>query len=525
MTDLPDQHTSSDKFEVNRARATRLVARIAMLACLVMPWAAWYAGSSILVASVLSLAIAALAARIYVRPDSSMARIMAAQALAGQVIVLNAAFAGHPMQLDIHMVYFAALAVISTMNAFKALLAAAATIAVHHASLTLVMPVLVYPSTDLAFNLGRTGFHAVIVVIETWILALSIKERCDSVEEADNQTRRAQEAEAQAAEQRHRHEAEVARVLDTFRDSLEQLADGDLSRRIDNLPDAYADLGRYFNRATDRLEDALRSVTQGAQEISQQSGELSRAATELADRTQGQNATLAEFTTSLAALADSIATTATQASDAQKLSQSTSASAAEAGDVMQRTRDAMKGIEGSSTEIRDIVSVIDDIAFQTNLLALNAGVEAARAGDAGRGFAVVASEVRGLAQRSSDAAREIHSLIAGGVEGVKKGADLVNRTGEVLDEIRASISRITGSMEGVAGTNSSQSRQITELTSAIDLLEEVANDNGAMVEQTTVANERLHAGAEDLVALARRFKLSGGRAGSAGDNAPQRSVA
>ncbi|WP_238365286.1 methyl-accepting chemotaxis protein [Mesobacterium pallidum] len=510
MSDLPEPKTNKDEFEINRVRATRLVARIAVLSILVMPVAAWYAGTSILIAAMLSGLLAALGVHAHIRAESKSGRILAAQALTGQVIVLNAVFAGHSMQLDIHMVYFAALAVISTMNGFKALVGSAATIILHHAALTFVFPVLVYPSSDLVFNLGRTGFHALIVVAETWILAQSIKERFDFVAEADAQTRRAQQAEAQASELHTRHGAEVARVLDTFRDNLERLAEGDLSQRIHHLPEDYADLGFYFNRASDRLEDALRQVTERAHEISAQSGELSRAAAELADRTQGQNATLAEFTTSLAALAQSIESTASDASNAQTLSQTTSVSAANAGDVMQQTRDAMKGIEGSSNEIRDIVSVIDDIAFQTNLLALNAGVEAARAGDAGKGFAVVASEVRGLAQRSSDAAREIHALIAGSVDGVKKGADLVNRTGEVLDQIRESIGKITRSMEGVAGTNTSQSRQVTELTSAIDMLEDVANDNGAMVEQTTVANERLHAGAEDLVALAERFTLSQG---------------
>jgi methyl-accepting chemotaxis protein len=165
----------------------------------------------------------------------------------------------------------------------------------------------------------------------------------------------------------------------------------------------------------------------------------------------------------------------------------------------------MEGIKASSKEIHKITSVIDDIAFQTNLLALNAGVEAARAGEAGRGFAVVASEVRALAQRSSEAAREINDLINTSVNQIAGGADLVNQTGHALKGIQNSVDSITQRLRSVATATSEQSASLSNVNSAVTDLEGVTQQNAAMFEETTAANTQLSDGAKTLNSLVQSF--------------------
>jgi methyl-accepting chemotaxis protein len=167
----------------------------------------------------------------------------------------------------------------------------------------------------------------------------------------------------------------------------------------------------------------------------------------------------------------------------------------------------MGEIEKSSRQIAQIIGVIDEIAFQTNLLALNAGVEAARAGEAGRGFAVVASEVRALAQRSSDAAKEIKTLITASSQQVESGVDLVNRTGEALQKIVAKVADISGLVSEISASTQEQSSGLAQVNTAVNQMDQVTQQNAAMVEQSTAASHSLAGEADALTAMVARFRV------------------
>jgi methyl-accepting chemotaxis protein len=168
---------------------------------------------------------------------------------------------------------------------------------------------------------------------------------------------------------------------------------------------------------------------------------------------------------------------------------------------------AMDGIETSSKQIANIIGVIDEIAFQTNLLALNAGVEAARAGDAGRGFAVVATEVRALAQRSADAAKEIKTLISASTQQVDTGVKLVSETGQALGRIVAQVSQLNGLVVELAASAKEQSTGLGEVNAAVNQMDQVTQQNAAMVEQSTAASHSLSGEAQELARLIGQFNI------------------
>ncbi len=196
------------------------------------------------------------------------------------------------------------------------------------------------------------------------------------------------------------------------------------------------------------------------------------------------------------------------ARQARELAQEASSTAERGGDVVDRVVKTMHGIAGSSRQVAEIISVIDSIAFQTNILALNASVEAARAGEQGRGFAVVASEVRNLASRSADAAQEIKTLIEGSVAQVQQGSTLVEQAGQTMDEVVTAVRRVTDIMTEISVASQGQSEGIEQVSQAIGQMDQVTQQNAALVQQASVASASLEEQAnrlEDVVAV---FKLS-----------------
>ncbi len=315
---------------------------------------------------------------------------------------------------------------------------------------------------------------------------------------------------AEAEARRKEMEAAQKRVVDALRVALGKLAEGDLTAEIAETFSAdYEQLRVDFNEATRRLLDAMRAVVENAQSIRSEAGEISSASDDLSRRTEKQAATLEETAAALDELTSSVKSAADVAAQANKMVAQAKENAEKSGEVVREAVVAMGEIEESSDKISKITSVIDEIAFQTNLLALNAGVEAARAGEAGRGFAVVASEVRALAQRSSDAAREIAELISASSGQVKRGVDLVDQAGAALTGIQHSVSEIFNGVSEIAVSAQQQSAGLGEINTAVNQLDQVTQQNAAMFEQATAASHALTREAETLTQTTGRFQTGG----------------
>jgi methyl-accepting chemotaxis protein len=323
-------------------------------------------------------------------------------------------------------------------------------------------------------------------------------------------------ANAQSAEQRLRTESmqkataeEQQMVVTNLAAALSRLSSGDLTSRIDAaFPDAYVQLRSDFNEAMVQLEEAMSAVLAGVHGMKGGVGEIATAADDLSRRTEQQAASLEETAAALDQITATVRKTAQGAEQANAVVVGAKTDAERSGEVVREAVAAMGEIERSAQKISQIIGVIDEIAFQTNLLALNAGVEAARAGDAGKGFAVVASEVRALAQRSADAAKEIKTLISASTQQVGQGVQLVGRTGQALDGIVDKVSEITGLVSEIAASAQEQASGLAQVNTAVNQMDQVTQQNAAMVEQSTAASANLAKEADDLVHTMARFKTS-----------------
>ena len=273
---------------------------------------------------------------------------------------------------------------------------------------------------------------------------------------------------------------------------LTALAKGDLTHRVTaELTGPFVKLKDDFNAAMARLQDTMKNVLTSTSGISTGAGEISQAADDLSRRTEQQAASLEETAAALEEITATVKKTASNTKEASASVTTAKSAAEEGGRVVETAIKAMDQIEQSSKQITDIIGVIDEIAFQTNLLALNAGVEAARAGDAGEGFAVVASEVRALAQRSSEAAKEIKTLIKASSEHVGAGVKFVGESGQALKRIVDQVVQINSLVTEMAQAAEQQSTGIEQVNVAVSQMDQVTQQNAAMVEESTAASRNL----------------------------------
>ena len=331
--------------------------------------------------------------------------------------------------------------------------------------------------------------------------------------------READETRVQTDKRRHDREvakaeetAQMQQAVDELADALHKLADGDLTIRLDRpFMESLDRLRVDFNASVEKLNSTLSDVSENILGINGDTGELRAAADDLSRRTEQQAASLEETSAALDEITATVKSSSQRADEATtkvaEAKQSTETSSKVVGEAIS----AMGRIEDASVEISKIINVIDEIAFQTNLLALNAGVEAARAGEAGKGFAVVAQEVRELAQRSATAAKDIKVLINKSGDEVKSGVTLVRETGEALGLIAEHVSAINDQINSIATAAREQAGGLTEINSAVNQMDQVTQQNAAMVEETTAVTHRLTSGAASLESLVSQFRLSDSR--------------
>ncbi|WP_439471744.1 methyl-accepting chemotaxis protein [Brevundimonas sp.] len=347
--------------------------------------------------------------------------------------------------------------------------------------------------------------RAVLAFRDAAIRQREVEGEAEGMRETARQARIASEAEtARLAE-------EDAVVVEALGKGLSALAQGDLTHRI-NLTFAARSrqLKDDYNAAMDALAETMGEIIVLTGAMRSGATEVSTATDDLSRRTERQAAALEETAAALDEITVTVKKTAEGARAAADITDEAQKGAAERERIIADTTAAMTQIESTSGRIGEIIGVIDEIAFQTNLLALNAGVEAARAGEAGRGFAVVASEVRALAQRSADAAKEIKALIAASSASVGEGARLVSQTGGALTALIGQVAKINELAGEIAASANEQAVGLVEVNTAVNQMDQTTQQNAAMVEQTTAANQALSHEAEQLAHLIQRFRIAGG---------------
>jgi methyl-accepting chemotaxis protein len=359
------------------------------------------------------------------------------------------------------------------------------------------------PFTARADEIGVMA-HAVAVFRTSAMerqLARQREEDQRAANEAERQRIEALEKEADLKRQR---------VIESLAMGLDHIARGDLAFRLDEpMAPEYEKLRNDFNASITALAATLKSISSATDSVHNGAREITTAADDLARRTEQQAAALEQTSAALNGIVDAVRKTSEMSEKARAAVTAARQEADGSGTVVRDAITAMDTIEQSSRQIGEIIGMIDEIAFQTNLLALNAGVEAARAGEAGRGFAIVAQEVRGLAQRSTEAAKAIKGLISTSSTQIEQGVGLVRHTGEAFTSIGQQVAAVTQLVEAIATSAHDQAVSLREVNSAVNQMDQSTQQNAAMVDQTTNASHSLTDKANDLGRLVAKFTLDG----------------
>jgi methyl-accepting chemotaxis protein len=298
-------------------------------------------------------------------------------------------------------------------------------------------------------------------------------------------------------------------LLASVRPAFQRLSSGDLTVRLDERVGAdFEEMRILFNQSVARLETMVGAVLSNVQALQSGLGEISAATHDLSSRTELQAMNLERTAGMLSTVSKGVADTADRTARATQAAAGAEEAAIGGGEIVGQAVEAIGEVQESSAQIGKIIGVIDDIAFQTNLLALNAGVEAARAGEAGRGFAVVAMEVRALAQRSSLAAKEIKDLISTSHAHVQRGVDLATASGASLREIVAQVAEMSAAIGEIAGGARAQAESLRQVSAAADQMDQVTQQNAAMVEQTTAAARHLADATVELGRMVQQFRTA-----------------
>lgn len=495
----------------------------------------------------------ALGAMFVTDRGSGAFRYLAVSVLMGQVMALLIAMRGSPLQTDMHMAFFAAMAICALMYDVKAIILGAALVAVHHLLLGMFMDELVFYG---GAGFWRIALHAGILVVETaglsWmtfntLTMMGIAERSSAEAKASATVAESltEEIQATTADHQRQHAGMMAQLGEDFGTVVAAAVSGDFSRRIEReygdtelnslangvnqlvatverglgetgtvldalahtdltkrvdgeYSGAFDQLKRNTNAVAEKLSEVVGTIKQTSRGLKSATGEILAGANDLSERTTRQATTIEETVEAMEGLARIVATNSAQAHSASTVSASLAGKALEGGGVMNKASLAMEQINTSSKQISNIIGLIDDIAFQTNLLALNASVEAARAGDAGKGFAVVAVEVRRLAQSAAKASAEVKIVIERSAAEVGNGTGLVSVAAEMLQKIVLEARQSNELVSTIAEASRAQAIAIEDVTTSMRGLDEMTQHNAALVEQINTAIEQTESQASDL---------------------------
>ena len=433
-------------------------------------------------------------------------------------------FRGMPWQIDLHLVFFASMAMAATLLDWKALTAAAFYVVVHHMVLGLGVPEWVFLGGG---GLPRVMLHGAIWTAEWFslvVMVVQIVALLDSVKR-EAEERQAVEAAAKAAQDER--DREVNLVIQTVSEALTELADGDLSRDLDTpLPATYQVLGDNFNSTLQSLRTLVASVRERSDAICHGSTEIAEGTENLARRSEMNAASVEETTASIVELDRSLSAIAEAAKDtvdrADGAITSVSAGRQAAGESVEK----MNRVHESASNIDEVIEGLDKIAFQTRVLAMNAAVEAGRAGEAGRGFAVVADLVSALAMRAEEEAKVAREQLSATQADIAVAVETVSRVGTSLSTIVDDVSEVHHRITSIAEQNEAQVSVITQIRTAVSDMDRNTQQNAAMVEQSSAAARLLMEQGQTLAEDAGRFRLPNALPSSvASSHAGQRAVA
>lgn len=435
--------------------------------------------------------------------DDVMARTAVGATLPLFSAVMLYQWSGSAWQVDLHMTFFALIAMLPLLVDWRPIVAATVVTALHHLLLSYIAPSLVFGAQG---DLFRVVLHAVILLVETGVLIGLVHKLSQVMLEQEAAQVEKERVTLAAERERESVETERREVVDEIGKAMRALARGDLTHQLNRrFPAQFEELREDFNRSVADLAALVHQVTKASNVIQAGSVEIRSASNDLAIRTEQQAARVEQAGSTMNRLVDAARDTASSAASVNAALDQAQQSANDGQEVVSRAMATMELVEKSAQEIRQIITLIDGIAFQTNLLALNAGVEAARAGDAGKGFAVVANEVRALAQRSADAANGIKQLIDTSTHQVSEGVAQVLQTGEALQGIIGQITQIAQAVGSIADAAQSNAEDLEQVSDTFRILDQSTQQNAAMVEESNAALQALSGETSVLIHAVGRF--------------------